>query len=156
MKKTDTVKCRYSSCLHESKELNKEDAVKVGNQYYHKDCYKTKEQIKEIIDLFVKNINPNPVYAQLQAVIKQIVFARGIGSEYLLFGLKYYISHKIPLSYPQGLYYIIQNKEVKEEFEKQKAKAIKPIEINIEETNGNYFEYKPAKQKGFADIIGGR
>lgn len=156
MKKSNTVKCRYSSCLHDTKELDKEEAVKVGSQYYHKDCYETKEQIKEIIDLFVKNVNPNPVYAQLQAVIKQIVFTRGIGSEYLLFGLKYYIKNKIPLSYPQGLYYVVQNKDVKNEYEKSKAKAIKSIEVNIEETNGNYFEYKPKKQKGFADIIGGQ
>lgn len=156
--KKNTVKCKYSFCLHESRELNKDEAVKIGNQYFHKDCLQTKNEIKEIIDLFVKHINPNPVYSQLQATIKNIVFTQGLGSQFLLFGLKYYISNKIPLNYPQGLYYVIQNKDVKAEFEKYKAKEIKKAQIKavVTQETEKEFEFKPTKQRGFADILGGR
>ena len=91
MRNSTTVSCKYSSCLHDSKELNKEEAVKSGNSYYHSDCFKTKEDIKKIIDLFKNHINPNPVYSQLQSVIKNIVFTKGLGSDFLLFVLQYYI-----------------------------------------------------------------
>ena len=55
------------------------------------------QEIKEIIDIFAKKINPNVVYAQLQTVIHKIVYEKGLGSELLLFGLKYYIEHSFDL-----------------------------------------------------------
>lgn len=152
-----TVKCKYGKCKHESKEIEKSEAVKVGNAYYHADCLKDKENRKEIIDLFVNHINPNVVYAQLQAVVRTIVDDRGNTSDLLLFGLKYYIEHKIPLNYPQGLYYVIQNKEVIAEYKKIKAKEIMVKEnfVTPESSNEVEFSYKPTKQRGFSDILGG-
>ena len=152
-----TVKCKYGKCKHESKEIEKSEAVKVGNAYYHADCFKDKENRKEIIDLFVNNINPNVVFSQLQAVVRTIVDDRGNSSDFLLFGLKYYIEHKIPLNYPQGLYYVIQNKEVNAEYKKIKAKEIMVKEnfVTQESSNEVEFSYKPTKQKGFSDILGG-
>ena len=152
MEKSTTVKCRYSNCPYENKELNKEDAVKSGNMYYHSDCFKTKEEIKKIIDLFVTHINPNPVYAQLQSTIKNIVFTKKLGSEFLLFGLQYYINHKIPLNYPQGLYYVVQNKEVIDAYNKLKVRAINKV-TEIIESNDTEFVYVPKKSGGFADIL---
>ena len=35
------MKCRYSYCKHDN-EVSKEDAVKEGNSYYHKDCLEEK------------------------------------------------------------------------------------------------------------------
>ena len=57
-----TAICKYSHCLHSNREIEKEKAVRVGSSYYHSDCFKTKEDIKEIVDLeeatkrFSKNI----------------------------------------------------------------------------------------------------
>lgn len=152
MRNSTTVSCKYSNCLHNSRELNKEDAAKSGNFYYHDDCLKTKEDIKKIIDLFKNHINPNPVYSQLQSVIKNIVFTKGLGSDFLLFGLQYYIEHKIPLNYPQGLYYVIQNKRVIESYNKSKAKKIKK-NVEITEKNESGFTHVPVKNNGFADIL---
>ena len=42
---------------HKDKELNKSEAEKVGNSYYHKDCNEIKNDISMISDLFIKNIN---------------------------------------------------------------------------------------------------
>lgn len=152
MRNQSTVTCKYSGCLHSDKTLDKEQAVKVGNSYYHPDCFQTKEDIKKIIDLFKNHINPNPVYSTLQSVIKNIVFTKGLGSDFLLFGLQYYIDHKLPLNYPQGLYYVIQNKQVLDAYNKSKVKSIKSnIEIT-EETESN-FTYIPTKTNSFADIL---
>lgn len=152
MRNSVIVCCKYSNCLHDTREFNKEDAIKSGNFYYHKDCLKTKEDIKKIIDLFKRHINPNPVYTQLQSVIKNIVFTKKFGSDFLLFGLQYYIEHKIPLNYPQGLYYVIQNKKVIEAYNKLRIKDIKK-RIEIKDETKSRFTYVPVKNKGFADIL---
>ena len=147
-----TAICKYSHCLHNNREIEKEKAVRVGNAYYHSDCLKTKEDIKEIVDLFKTHINPNPVYSQLQSVIKNIIFVKGVQSDFLLFGLRYYIEHKIPLNYPQGLYYVIQNKDVANAYNKTKTKEIKKS-VEITEQAETQFKFVPTKNKGFADII---
>ena len=152
MRDTEIVICKYKNCLHDTKELCKSEAVKKGNSYYHADCLQTQEEIKEIIDLFKKHINPNPVYSQLQSVIKNIVFTKKLGSSFLLYGLKYYIGHKIPLNYPQGLYYVIQNKDVINGYAKEKTKNIKQSVEITEETESN-FTYIPTKTNSFADIL---
>ena len=152
-----TVKCRYSGCNHDNKEMDKKDAVQVGNAYYHEDCLRDKENRKNIVDLFIKYINPNPVYAQLNAVIRTIVDQKGVSSDFLLFGLRYYIEHKIPLNYPQGLHYVVQNKQVIAEYNKVKEKELKAKTnfVMPEVNNEVEFNYKPTKTKGFADILGG-
>lgn len=156
MEKDKIVKCKYANCLHETKELNKEEAIKSGNSYYHPDCFRTKEDIKQVIDLFKKHINPNPVYAQLHSVIKNIVFTKNVSSELLLFGLKYYIDHKIPLNYPQGLYYVIQRKEVIDAYNKAKVKEMlkeKSETVEIAASVETEFTHVATKTRGFADIL---
>lgn len=155
-KKKNTVVCRFKNCIHESREIAKEEAVKVGNLYYHEDCAKIKDDIALTIELFEKHINPNPVFVQLRAVINNIIFDRKVDSEFLVFALKYYIEKKIPLRYPQGLYYMVQNLEAKEAFDKKMAEKFKNIKVDLSETKEEVtFEYKPIKQKGFGDILGG-
>ena len=147
-----TAICNYSHCLHSNREIEKEKAVRVGNSYYHSDCFKTKEDIKEVVNLFKTYINPNPVYTQLQSVINNIIFVKKVQSDFLLFGLRYYIEHKIPLNYPQGLYYVIQNKDVANAYNKAKTKEIKKS-VEITEQAETEFKFVPTKNKGFADII---
>lgn len=153
MRNKETVICKYSNCLHESVEMRKEDAVAQGRSYYHSDCLKTKDEIREIIDLFKNKINPNPVYSQLQSVIKNIVFTKKLGSSFLLFGLKYYIKHKIPLNYPQGLYYVIQNKDVVDAYNKEKTKDIQRLAVEITEESEHKFTHIPTKCNSFTDIL---
>lgn len=147
-----TAICKYSHCLHDNREIEKRKAIRVGNSYYHSDCFKTKEDIKEIVNLFKAHINANPVYAQLQSVINNIIFVKKVQSDFLLFGLRYYIEHKIPLNYPQGLYYVIQNKDVTNAYNKVKTKEIKKS-VEITEQAETQFKFVPTKNKGFSDII---
>ena len=152
----DTVKCRLKHCLHESRELPRDQAVKVGSSYYHSDCYQTNKNIREIADIFSKKINPNVVFAELNRVVNTIVYDRGIDSGLLLFGLNYYIEHGKNLNYPQGLYYVIQNKEVVREYKRYKERAmVKEVKelVSIEEESEDKFTHIPTKTNSFADIL---
>jgi len=150
----DIVTCRFKNCIYDDKKLDKSEAIKIGNSYYHKECNEIKEDIKLIVNLFTKHINQNVVYSVLVKVINKIIFTKKIDSKFLLFGLKYYIQNKIPLNYPQGLYYVIQNKDVKNTYNKylvkQQVKENKVIVIENKETD---FDFKPTKTKGFGDIL---
>lgn len=159
MAKEKIYKCRYNHCKHETKDVPASEAVKDGNRYFHKDCYKTKEEINKIIELFAEYINPNVVFAVLRKVVNNIVFNRGVDSELLLFGLNYYIANKITLNYPQGLYYVVQNKNVIKGYKEKKNKEylieqkknLQKVEDDTEMVSS--FTYKPNKQKSFADIL---
>ena len=122
MKKT--VKCRYSHCnrFHDTKDIPIEEAVLSGkNQYYHPDCYKESVTMRNIIDMFQKYINEHVVFSSLRQVINNIIYDKNCEADFLEFGLKYYIKNHIPLNYPGGLYYVIQNKDVNKAWNKYKA-----------------------------------
>ena len=155
MAKKKIVKCRYAHCLHESKDVNTEEAVHVGNMYYHQDCFQVKEDINKIVELFAMKVNPNVVYPVLKRTVNNIVFGKGVASDFLLFGLNYYIKKKIPLNYPAGLYYVIQNKDVQKEYDKQFTKR-KTVQIYMDDAGEEKtFQFKPKKQIGFDSILKG-
>ena len=148
------VKCKFKNCVCETREMPREEAVRVGSIYYHKECAKIKDNIALTIELFEKYVNPNPVYVQLKSVINNILFVKKVDSDFLVFALKYYISKRLPLRYPQGLHYVVTDENVIAEYEKIKSKQYKNVKIEITETKEVEFEHKPIKRKGFADILG--
>ena len=146
------MKCDYKNC---SEPLD-DEIIKVKGRNYHKSCYQTKNDILEIRDLFAENINKNVVFSSLMSVINNIIFRRGVTSDYLKFALNYYIQNKIPLNYPQGLYYVVQNKDVKTAYEKSKAESIKKkmlpkvdVGLDIDKT----YERKTRTKKTIGDIF---
>jgi len=152
----ELVKCKYSKCNHSKKEMPIEEAVQINkNTYYHKDCYKQSQEIKEIIDLFINYIDPLVVVSQLRGVINNIIFNKFIDSEYILFAVKYAINHKINLKHAMGLHYIIGYKNIQEAYLKEKTKKQPETNKKIEiiETEDLPFYFNPSKQKGFNDII---
>ena len=151
MGKVTTVKCRYKYCSHENREIPREEAECVGKAYYHKDCLKESREKKEIVDLFLNKINPNSPPPQLWRTVNSLVNTKGYSSDYVLFGLKYYIRNKIPLNYPAGLYYVVSNKDVEAEY--NKATFVKP-KIEILEDNKPVFEYKKPKRKTLDNLLG--
>lgn len=153
MSKPKMVKCRYSHCKHESKDVLKDEAVSDGKSYYHKDCYIEKETLKECIDVYVKNFESDPIFTQLRSVINDIVYNKGNEADFLLFALKYSASHKIPLRHIPGLYYIIKDNNIIKAWEKEKSLAARD-KVVVSNTNTEY-NYVQRKTKGFADILGG-
>lgn len=155
--------CKFSHCLHpDSGEFLKTDAVRVGNQYYHKDCYELKETIAEIVDYFSKEINPDVVFTVLRKTINTIVFPKnktGIPADRLLFQLKYNHTHGGKIQYPGGLYYVVQDRESFEAWKKHEAeKAVSKMDFQIgdEQNESKEGSVKIKKQKSFEDILEGR
>lgn len=151
--------CGYSHCKHENKEVSKEDGIKVGNRYWHKDCYEESTTIREVIDIFKNKCNPQVVVPALRNVINNIVYKQGTDVKLLLFGIKYYVNHRIPLNYPGGLYYVLQNKDVQNEWKKVLSKQMK-MEFHLDENmikeepiNTN-FKYKDTNKSKFSGILG--
>ena len=150
-----TYKCRSSHCFHESKEiLPDDDFVKVNNVAYHKDCYQAISNIREVIDIFAKEINPNVIFSELHKVINTIVYDKKIDSGMLLYGLRYYLDRRIPIRYPQGLYYVVQNIDVQESYKKKiAAEKVQDYTFTAPVDESQPFEYTPTAQKGFADVL---
>ena len=125
------VHCRYPKCkfLHETTELNKDDAVcgDGKNSYYHPDCYHTMRTVNYIRDTFVKQVNPmltGPQIGQLVSIVNNMIFSKGIDANYILFALQFFIKNKPgALKYPGGIAYIVQNRDVEEAW--KKAQRIK-------------------------------
>lgn len=174
MAQKQLVHCRYTKCdkLHESKELNKEDAVKGGqNSYYHPDCYHMMTTINYIRDRFIQEVNPLVTSQQigtLVATINNIVFSKGFDVDCLAFILDYFIKYKPgALQMPQGLHYIIQNREAMNAWKKEQDRKVRDeMKVELKELNKNdvgeigsweipsgEFTYKPQKPRSFADIL---
>lgn len=146
------AKCRYKYCPHEGVIKETDEVVHVGNAYYHADCYKTKENIDEIIHVFSTEVNKDVVFAQLRKIINNMVNNKKIEPEFILFGIRYYLKHNIPLSYPAGLYYVITNKDVNKAWKAKLAKEYKPEKVEIEEKE-HKFTYNAPKKRAVGDLF---
>jgi len=112
MAEDNIYKCTYIKCQHDSPDILGEDVVIVNRRKYHKDCAKNKENVIKIRDYFAENISKTVVFSNLMKVINNIIFAKRIDSDYLLFALKYSVSNNIKVSYPQSIYYLIDRDDV--------------------------------------------
>ena len=150
------MKCKATHCFHKNEPIDKETAVKVGNNYYHRDCYQTIQNIREIIDIWSKQVNEFVNFAALRRTIDSIVYDRKVDSEYVLFGLKYFIEKGLKLNYPQGLYYVIENRGVQNAYkaykQKQNQASFKSLNLRGENTE-DALTYKIPTKKGIADIL---
>ena len=127
-----------------------------GENHYHPDCLQLKKDIDMIIEIWQSKINHNVIKQELIRVIEGIVFGKKIESGIILFGIKYYLKNDIPLHYPQGLYYVVQNQTMLNAFNEEKfSEFSKPqIKISLKEDplEGGYL-YKPFKTKELGDIF---
>jgi len=151
----DKLKCRYSYCKHNN-EVNKEDAVKEGNSYYHKDCLKEKQLKSEIESYFLSNM-PSTTMQLLRKVIKQLIHEKHYSAEYVLFVLKYIKNNNKPINNPFGLINYCGDNRIYTLFNKQEInKKFKEIDMGTEyipkEESEVKFTYKNSNKK-ITDII---
>ena len=113
MAKAKVYKCGFCHCQHESCEISQDEAVKIRNRYFHKDCAETYNNIEEIKRLYYEKISNTVVMPQLIRVVNDIIFKKHVDSNYLLFALKYAINTRRTINYPQGLHYLIDDYRIK-------------------------------------------
>lgn len=145
------MKCKYAHCKHQSREINKAEAIKCGSVYYHTDCYKEIETIRQIIDVYVNTVDDNPSFSELRKIINQIVYKQGVSPEFLLFALTHSSIH-----YPAGLFYIVKDQEMLKAWDIEKKKqTIKDSQFdataNYEEDSS--FNYKHTNTSSFLRIL---
>ena len=56
MAKAKVYKCGFCHCQHESCEISQDEAVKIRNRYFHKDCAETYNNIEEIKRLYYEKM----------------------------------------------------------------------------------------------------
>lgn len=154
------VECKYSHCLHESRELPEEEAILSGKiAYYHKDCYEESMAIRDVIDIFYREVNKNVVMSNLRQVVNQIVYNKGCDAQFLKYALRYWLDHGKKLNYPAGLNYVIQDKDARKAWqEKINGEFKRTIDKNAfigEDKKGEKIEnYKPKSKSSFINILG--
>jgi hypothetical protein len=128
----DCMKCGYSHCLFNC-EVDKENAVKLGTRYYHKECLKQRNEKDEIRKLYLEQVNATEVVSVLNSVINNIVHIKKVDSGFLLYALKHAIQNKFVFHNPAGLHYIINNSYIKKQYQQYINKSqIKDFKNNIE------------------------
>lgn len=144
------MKCRYKYCKFGG-QVDKEDAVKEKNYYYHKACYKEKQYKKQIEDFYYDKFPPNESIQIVRRAINNYVHKDCYDPQYILFVL-----HKqIKLNSIFGLKYYLQNNEFQQEFQKEKAKILiyKQNNNSVKIENPSSFQYKPPQQQRWGDLI---
>lgn len=157
MAKKKTVQCRYKYCKHESREVDRDEAVHVGNSYYHEDCFKESRTIDKIIETYTERVDKNPVYTHLRKTINTIVYKNKVDAEFLLFALEYATQHKM-IKHVPGLFYIVKNKDIQKAWDKKKTtefmRAEKEKEQQPVENETRRFTYHVPKKSVISDLFG--
>lgn len=112
------LRCAYKYCRHQTHEIKSGTEVERAGKIYHADCLHEMEVIEQIIDYFYRNVNQNVVFWQLRKVLNRLIYQEGFEADYILFALRYHVSHRKPLTYPAGLAYVVQNKVIAAEYQR--------------------------------------
>lgn len=156
-KQKEFVKCRYAHCKHESAMIKRDEAVKSGNAFYHQDCYEEKQALHEIERYYIDNFELQPIVAQLRKTINNIIFTKHCDPEFLLFAMRYAKINHVPVKHPAGLYYLIKDDKIVEEWDHYQArKALKEIsrsEFAVNEDLTPVSGYGAQKPKGFLGAL---
>lgn len=154
-KKNDFCKCRYKNCFHPGEPLLKKDAVKDGNSYYHKDCYKAREDIKKILKIYEERVDQHPIYSALVKIVNEIIFKNGTESDFLLFALEKATEPGSTwhLRRPPGLYYLAKDEKLKRLWLDYK-KSLKPkASFEVLEESTVLSGYVPEQQKRLGNFM---
>ena len=144
------MKCYYTHCKHGG-QVDKDDAVHVGNKCYHKDCYQEKENANAIARAFSSYVKESYAPSHIRKTINTIIVDQHVNSSYLLFALRYYISNHMPLHSPTGLFYVVKNKNVLRAW---KCRSYEVPTVDITKIDDvAQIRYKPKSPKQFQDIL---
>lgn len=143
------MKCRYAQCKFGG-EVEKEEAIKIGNAYYHKRCNQEREY-KKLIEKTYYDIfqNKEPI-AAVRRGINKYIHTDKYDCEYILFVL----NEDIKLNSIFGLIYYLNNKKFSDKYKRQKAKMIDFDADSVKKADNKEIKYNKRKKKGgWGDII---
>ena len=152
------MKCAYKHCKHGG-EVEKDQAVKVGNRYYHADCLKEKETVKSIIDLYHEMVDPKPIENYLRKTVNDLIYKDGNDASFILFAIRFCLDNGWTLRSPGGLRYVAKDWKAKEAWKnKEMAKLSREIKIQMpsfdEELDLPEIKQTKSTKKKISTIIG--
>lgn len=149
------MKCRYKYCKLGG-EVSKEEAIKDGRAYYHKECYQEKQNKKEIREIILDQI-PTETSTLVSSIILDIVNKKNIDSNYVLFALKESIRSGFKIYNAKGLYTIANSKINKDKYKKLFIQQNKNNNFdNVAVKKETKFQGKSEKYKLWGDILFGK
>jgi len=131
------MKCAYKYCRYGG-EVEKENAVKRSNRYWHKECAHEADMKNEIKDYYYKKFNSKEPMKNANTALKKFINEQGYSADYVMYCLKK--AEKLNSIY--GLSYTLSYKKNEEEFKKMVANRTK-IEYN--QPVNDIFEREVAK-----------
>lgn len=140
------MKCGYNKC-NLGGEVSKEEGVKEGNRWYHKECLAEKNLKKEIEEYYRNHFNDREPLQNIRIAISNYIHKQGYEAEYVLWCLK---NKAQKLNSMYGLSYTLSYKQNEVEFKKWRANQVK---IEFDDYNDEYFDelpkYKSKEDKGW-------
>ena len=151
----DNLQCKYKYCPNNNS-VEKENAIKIGNSYYCKDCYEEKTDKQNIEKYYLDNM-PQTTLPLLRKVINQLVHTNKYNPKYILFILEKIHNSQLKINNPFGLVNYCNNLYNLDEWKKQEIKhKYKEIKNQINSNDNNEsdtkFEYKFTNKK-WTDLI---
>ena len=142
-------KCAYKYCKSKSiDDIN--EAVHVGNYYYHFGCYEKKYMKNEIYSVFCDYVTNEESGLLIKKKIKDYIDIDGYSPSYVYFALYYAIKNKIKFKSIFGLKYLLDRDKVKQEYanvlDKYKNVKIQPENLD--------FVYSKEFKGGWRELIG--
>ena len=142
------MKCKYTQCKLGG-EVEKNEAIKVGSSYYHKECNDERLFKQQIEKKYYEKFQTKEPIIRVRDAINKYIHKDIYKPEYILFVL----DEDIKLNSMFGLIYYLSNNKFLEKYNRQQAKLIK-FEINkVEKEESNDIKYKTKKRNGWGDII---
>lgn len=146
------MKCRYKNCRHGGT-VEKEEAVKEGNAYFHIDCLKEKNNKAQIKEIYSKYYQSNEPVMSINIGISKL--CEKVDSEFVLYCLCQWIRQKRELKSIYGLNYVVANKDLESAYKKSKAsERVKEFEGEIAVVETEPIQYHTEnKPKRWTDIL---
>jgi hypothetical protein len=148
------MKCKYKYCKNNN-EVSKDNAIKIGNSYYCKECYKEKCDKEKIEKLILEKL-PTSVIAIVRKVINQLIYDKGYNSDYVVFIASKILKENMALNNPFGIIgYCSNNYNYKEWQSKIVNEKFFDLKNDMENMNHSNEEvtFNIKQNKKWTDII---
>lgn len=149
--------CGYSHCKHGGVvDTQSDEYIEDNGKFYHMDCYSEKRAFSEIIDFWYREIDEDVVFNQLQRVLQELIYKRGLEAEYVLYAIKKKAQF---LNYPSGIYYAVGDKRLKANWriirEAEHLKLVKEASKKSAKMEPMFKQKEEKKSNWTTDIFGG-
>ena len=111
------MKCAYTYCKFGGN-VDKEDAVKDKNRYWHKECHKEKELKNEIKNYYYDKFNSKEPIKNVNSAIKKYINDEKYDAGYVLYCLKHKAKN---LNSIYGLIYTLSYRQNEKDYKKYVA-----------------------------------